>query len=240
MHSTSGTLRFYRYIFSRRIYTRLKLYLNPPTLTQTFGRLIPAKKEGTKLSHQDIDQILGSCSGFYTQQMQRLLNLGMDVRNRAVSHLAYRTETLAEYLEIRQQLESFCSANVENIWGGRPISKLLLKTPLPLAPDIVTHLIELIPPPHPDIYQSVYKLGLEHVGIVIGETLAEFRKAYAHVLTGQQDQNKSDPDGNTLPFRQPSYITFSDYSAVKFYQISLQDICIREGRRFDGFYHAIE
>jgi predicted metalloenzyme YecM len=198
------------------------------------------KKEGTIVSIQEVNQILGSCSEFYTQQIQRLLNLGIDVRDRAVSHLAYRTKTLAEYLEIRQQLEPFCSANVENIWGGRPISKLLLQTPLPLTPDNVTHLIELIPPPHPDIYQSVYKLRLEHVGIVIGETLAEFRKAYANVLTGQQDQNKSDPDGNTFSFRRPSFITFSDYSAVKFYQVSLQDICILEGRMFDGFYHTIE
>ena len=189
---------------------------------------------------QEVNQILGSCSEFYTQQTRRLLNLGLDVRERAVSHLAYRTETLAEYLEIRQQLEPFCSANVENVWGGRPISKLLLQTPLPLAPDSVTRLIELIPPPHPDIYQSVYKLGLEHVGIVIGETFADFGKAYSHLLTGQQDQNESDPEGNTYSFRQPYFITFSDDTAVKFYQISLQDICIREGRKFDGFYHTIE
>ena len=192
------------------------------------------------MSIQEVNQILGSCSEFYTQQTRRLLNLGLDVRERAVSHLAYRTETLAEYLEIRQQLEPFCSANVENVWGGRPISKLLLQTPLPLAPDSVTRLIELIPPPHPDIYQSVYKLGLEHVGIVIGETFADFGKAYAHLLTGQQDQNESDPEGNTYSFRQPYFITFSDDTAVKFYQISLQDVCIREGRKFDGFYHTIE
>jgi hypothetical protein len=76
------------------------------------------------------------------------------------------------------------------------------------------------------------------VGIVIGETFAEFGKAYAHVLTGQQDQNESDPDGNTYSFRQPYFITFSDYSAVKFYQLSLQDICILEGKRFDGFITA--
>jgi len=192
------------------------------------------------MSIHEIDQILGSCSEFYARQIRRLLDLGIDVRDRAVSHVAYRTETLAEYLEIRQELEPFCSANVENMWGGRPISKLLLRMPFSLSPESVTPLIELIPPPHPDIYQSVYKLGLEHVGIVIGETFAEFGNAYAHVFTGQQDQNESDPDGNTYPFRQPYFITFPDDSAVKFYKISLQDICILEGRRFDGFYHTIE
>jgi predicted metalloenzyme YecM len=180
---------------------------------------------------QDINQILGSCSDFYSQQAQRLLKIGIDVSDLAVSHLAFRTETLVEYLETRRQLEPLCSANVENIWGGRPISKLLLKQPLPLAPNVDTSLIELIPPVHPDMYQSVYKMGLEHVGFVIGEAFADFGKTYAPVLTGQQDQG---------PFCQPYFITFSDYSNVKFYRRSLQDVCILEGKRFDGFYHAIE
>ena len=183
------------------------------------------------LSDNEIDQFLGNCSAFYEQQTQRLLDLGLDVQGRAVSHVAYRTETLAEYLKIRGQLEPFCSANVENVWGGRPISKLLLQKPLYFAPNSVTNLIELIPPPHPDLYQRDYKLGLEHVGIVIGETFAEFGMSYAHILTGRQDQG---------PFCQPYFITFSDFSAVKFYQRSLQEVCILEGKRFDGFYHAIE
>src|SRR5215510_10877792 len=106
------------------------------------------------LSAHEIDQILGDCSEFYEQQTQRLLHLGLDVRERAVSHVAYRTETIAEYLKIRGQLEPFCSANVENVWGGQPISKLLLQTPVELAANCVTCLIELIPPPHPDVYQS--------------------------------------------------------------------------------------
>ncbi len=183
------------------------------------------------LSLQAVNRVLGNCSEFYEEQTRRLLDLGVDARSRAVSHVAYRTETLPEYLDIRRQLEPWCSANVENVWGGRPISKLLLQTPLDLAPNSFTRLVELIPPPHPDVYQRVYKLGLEHLGIVLGEIFAEFGKAYAHVLTGQQDQG---------PFNRPYFIAFSDHTAVKFYQRSLQDVCILEGRRFDGFYHVIE
>jgi predicted metalloenzyme YecM len=78
-------------------------------------------------SIQTVNQILGGCTEFYFQQVQRLLEIGIDVTSLAVSHLAFRTVTLAEYLGIRQQLEPSCSANVENIWGGRPISKLLLR-----------------------------------------------------------------------------------------------------------------
>src|SRR5262245_6432705 len=55
----------------------------------------------TMSSIQAVNQLLGGCSEFYAQQTRRLLDLGMDVRNRAVSHLAYRAETLAEYLETR-------------------------------------------------------------------------------------------------------------------------------------------
>jgi predicted metalloenzyme YecM len=179
----------------------------------------------------DVSQVLGDCSGFYLQQARRLLDMGIDVDGLAVSHLAFRTETLAEYLDIRRQLEPLCSANVENSWGGRPISKLLLQKPLQLSPSASTLLIELIPPEHQDIYQSVYKMGLEHVGIVIGETFADFGRTHAHLFTGQQDQG---------PFCQPCFITFSDNTNVKFYQLSLHDVCVLEGKRFDGFHHVIE
>jgi predicted metalloenzyme YecM len=179
----------------------------------------------------DVSQVLGDCSCFYLQQTRRLLNIGIDIDGLAVSHLAFRTETLAEYLVIRRQLEPLCSASVENIWGGRPISKLLLEKPLRLSSSATTVLIELIPPDHQDIYQNVYRMGLEHVGIVIGETFADFAQTYAHLFTGQQDQG---------PLCQPYFITFPDNTNVKFYRCSLQDVCVLEGKRFDGFYHVME
>ena len=112
-------------------------------------------------------QILGDYAEFYAQQAQRLLQIGIHISAREVSHLAFRTETLAEYLAVHQQLESIRSANVENVWNGRPISKLLLQEPLLLAPNVTTTLIELIPPVH----QGLYKMVSEHVGIVVGTPL---------------------------------------------------------------------
>lgn len=179
----------------------------------------------------DVNHVLGDCAGFYLQQRRRLLDIGIDVSGLAVSHLAFRTETLAEYLDIRRQLEALCSANVETIWGARPISKLLLARPLQLGPSTTTRLIELVPPEHRDAYQATYRMGLEHVGIVVGETLRDFAATWAHALTGQQDQG---------PFCQPWYITFPDNTNVKFYQRSLYDVCVLEGNRFDGFYHSLE
>lgn len=176
--------------------------------------------------NQKAMEILGDYPEFYAQQSQRLHELGIEIAGLEVSHLAFRTETLAEYLAVRQKLEAICIANVENIWNGRPISKLLLREPIQLSRSATTSLIELIPPVH----QSIYKLGLEHVGIVIGETFADFGTLHSHKFTGQQDQGE---------FCQPYFITFPDHTNVKFYRYSLQKVCILEGKHFDGFYHEL-
>lgn len=171
-------------------------------------------------------EILGDYTQFYAMQAERLQKLGIDINGLEVSHLAFRTETLAEYLRVRQKLETICTANVENFWNGRPISKLLLREPLQLSHNASTSLIELIPPQH----QGVYKMGLEHVGIVIGETFADFGALHGQKFSGQQNQGE---------FCQPYFITFADHTNVKFYRHSLKEVCILEGKHFDGFYHEI-
>jgi predicted metalloenzyme YecM len=176
--------------------------------------------------NQQAKEILGDYAEFYALQAQRLQSLGIDIDGLEISHVAFRTETLAEYLAVRQKLEPLCSANVENTWNGRPISKLLLQEPLQLSRSATTSLIELIPPVH----QGVYKMGLEHIGIVIGEALTEFGGLHSHKFTGQQDQSE---------FCQPYFITFPDHTNVKFYRYSLQKVCLLEGKRFDGFYHEL-
>jgi predicted metalloenzyme YecM len=176
--------------------------------------------------NQKAKEILGDYAEFYALQAQRLQNIGIDIDGFEISHLAFRTETLGEYLSVRQKLEPLCSANVENTWNGRPISKLLVQEPLHVSRSATTSLLELIPPVH----RSVYKMGLEHIGIVIGETFAEFGKLHAHDFTGQQDQSE---------FCQPYFITFPDHTNVKFYRSSLQKVCLLEGKHFDGFYHEL-
>lgn len=172
-------------------------------------------------------EIIGDYTRFYALQYERLQKVGINADGLAVSHLAFRTGTLKEYLHVRQELETICVANVENVWNGRPISKLLLQKPLQLSQNATTSLIELIPP----IHQAVYKMGLEHVGLVIGENISEFGRQYANVISGQQDQGE---------FCQPFFITFPDHTNVKFYRYSLQQVCILEGKVFDGFHHEID
>ena len=176
---------------------------------------------------QQVNNILGDCAGFFTRQAERLRHLGIIIECLDISHLAFRTATLEDYLDVRRKLEPYCSANVENVWNDKPISKLLLKEPLNLSHNATTCLIELIPPVH----QSTYALGLEHVGVVIGETFTEFGQQHKDKLTGQQDQGE---------FCQPYYISFPDHTNVKFYRYSLQDVCILEGKQFDGFHHTLD
>lgn len=172
-----------------------------------------------------ITDILGDCAGFYRGQEDRLRGLGIEVLGLPLSHLAFRVESTAAYRATRDALEKFCKANVENVWNGRPISKLLLQEPLDLGAGASVSLIELIPPVH----RGPVRMGLEHTGIVLGDAVDEFATRHKDVLTGQQFQSA---------VCEPYLVTFDDRTTVKFYRYSLLDVCIKEGQSFDAFYHA--
>ena len=170
--------------------------------------------------------IIGDYQEFFTLQKERLAQRDIDISGCLISHLAFRTETYQEYLEVRDRIERYCSANIENIWNGRPISKMLLKSALELGEGFDVSLIELIPPVH----QRLYKMGLEHVGIVIGDDVDEFGRTHRANLTGQQFQSS---------ICEPYYVLFEDYTHVKFYRESLMDVCTKEGQTFDSFSHVV-
>ena len=72
-------------------------------------------------------------------------------------------------------------------------------------------------------------LGLEHLGVVLGEDIDDFSRVHRAALTGQQFQS---------PSVEPCYVLFEDFTHVKFYRRSLYDGVILEGARFDGFSHV--
>lgn len=170
-----------------------------------------------------MNNTLGDYVAFFDQQVARLAELGISVQACRVSHLAFRTSSFDEYLSVRQDLEARCSANVENVWNGRPISKILLAEPLRLSAAHRVSLIELIPPPH----QADYKMGLEHVGFALDEGFADFEKTFRAAFTGRQFQTED---------CQPYFIRFADRTNVKFYPRTLQEYCESEGRCFDGIH----
>ena len=175
-----------------------------------------------------IADIIGDYRAFAAQQRDRLLTRGIDIAPYGLSHLAYRVPEWDQYVQVRTLLERHASANSETVWNGRPISLILPAEPLEVLDGKVVPMIELIPPVH----QRVYKMGLEHLGVVIGDGFDAFVEANKPVLTGQQFQGpKSTPD--------PVYILFEDFTHVKFYRLSLQaSVELDAGRVIDGFHHV--
>jgi predicted metalloenzyme YecM len=175
-----------------------------------------------------IADIIGDYRAFAAQQRERLLTRGIDIAPYELSHLAVRVPEWDQYVHVRTLLERHARANSESVWNGRPISLVLPAEPLEVLDGKVVPMIELIPPVH----QRVYKMGLEHLGVVVGETFDAFVEAHKPVLTGQQFQGpNSRPD--------PVYILFEDFTHVKFYRLSLQASVELDGDRvIEGFRHV--
>ena len=176
-----------------------------------------------------IGDIIGDYRSFAAQQRDRLRERGIDIASFELSHLAYRVPEWDQYVHVRTRLERHAVANRENVWNGRPISLIVPAERLEVLDGKAVPLIELIPPVH----QRVYKMGLEHLGVVIGDGFDAFVEAHKPVLTGQQFQGPASmPD--------PVYILFEDFTHVKFYRLSLRaSVELFEGRQFaDGFHHV--
>lgn len=171
--------------------------------------------------------IIGDYQAFFSLQLRRLNDVEIDISGYEISHLAYRTETNKEYLRTRERIERCCTSNIENVWNGRPISIMQLEEPLDLGAGVEVRVIELIPPVH----RRVYRMGMEHFGVVIGDSVDEFSRKHRAALTGQQFQSEE---------CEPYYVTFfDDFSTVKFYRCSLLRICESQHRRsYKGFSHV--
>ena len=178
-----------------------------------------------------IADIIGDYRAFAEQQRDRLLARGIDITPYTLSHLAFRVPEWDQYVHVRTLLERHARANRENVWNGRPISLILPTEPLEVLDGKPVPMIELIPPVH----QRVYRMGLEHLGVVVGEEAFDaFVDEHKPVLTGQQFQGPASiPD--------PVYILMEDFTHVKFYRSSLQASVERfEGRAFEDGYHHVE
>jgi predicted metalloenzyme YecM len=175
-----------------------------------------------------IADIIGDYGAFAAQQRDRLSARGIDIASYELSHIAYRVPEWDQYVRVRTQLERHAVANRENVWNGRPIS-LILFDGLEVLDGKSLPMIELIPPVH----QRVYKMGCEHLGVVVGEAgFDAFVEANKPVLTGQQFQGP-----NSIP--DPVYILMEDFTHVKFYRLSLQaSVEVFEGPFASGFRHV--
>ena len=174
-----------------------------------------------------IAELIGDYRAFAAQQRDRLAARGIDISPYELSHLCYRVPEWDEYLRVRGLLERHAAANRENYWNGRPMSLIVPAEPMPVLDGKNVPLIELIPPVH----QRVYKMGLEHLAFVVGDTFDAFVETHKPVLTGQQFQGP-------LSIADPVYILFEDFTHVKFYRVSLRDSVELTGVPVHGFHHV--
>ena len=174
-----------------------------------------------------IAEIIGDYRAFAAMQRDRLVARGIDIVPYPLSHLAVRVADWDLYVHQRTLLERHAKANSETVWNGRPISLIVLAEPLDVLDGTPVSLTELIPPVH----QRVYRMGLEHLGVVVGEEIDDFSRVHRAALTGQQFQSAE---------VEPVYVLFEDFTHVKFYRRSLYDAVrlLEPRRRFDGFSHV--
>ena len=172
-----------------------------------------------------IGDVIGDYRAFAERQRDRLLDRGVDIAGYPLSHLAVRVADWDLYVHQRALLERHATANSENLWNGRPISLILLAEPLTVLDGASVSVIELIPPVH----QRVYRMGLEHLGVVIGDDVDDFARTHRAELSGQQFQSAE---------VEPYYVLFEDFTHVKFYRRSLYEGALSQGARFEGFTHV--
>lgn len=172
-----------------------------------------------------VEDVIGDYRAFAERQRDRLLVRGIDIAPYPLSHLAFRVPEWDQYLHVRALLERHSDANAEGVWNGRPMSMLVLTEPLEVLEGSNIPLIELIPPVH----QRVYKMGMEHIGVVVGDQAEDFSRRHRAALTGQQFQNR---------WNEPYYVLFEDFTHVKFHQRPLREVVELQGGIFDGFRHV--
>ena len=172
-----------------------------------------------------IADIIGDYRGFAEMQRDRLAARGIDIAGYPLGHLAIRVPDWDLYVHQRTLLERHARANHESVWNGRPISKIVLNEPLLVLDGTPVSNIELIPPVH----QRVYRMGLEHIGVVVGDAFDEFSRIHRDELTGQQFQS---------PDVEPLYVLFEDFTHVKFYRRSFFDVVEDEEGPLEGFIHV--
>lgn len=163
-----------------------------------------------------LTELIGDYQHFFSDLLRRMKNVNIDIHGMPMSHLLYRVATMAEYENIRDNIKPLCSEFVETQFNGRAVSIIGLRDPLILEDGFQCEVIELPAPRAVHMYPS----GLESIGVVVGETLPEFKLKYSKALTGTKDHGEH---------CQPAFITFDNEKTVKFYNIALKEIVKLQG-----------
>lgn len=172
-----------------------------------------------------INNLIGDYQAFFSDLLQRMDEVGINVANRPMSHLTYRTSTLEEYEILRDNLIPLCGEYVETQFNGRAVAIAILKEPLKLERGFMVDLIEVTAPRSVHMYPS----GLESFGVVL-EDLPTFIEKHNDILTGIKDHGVH---------CQPAFLTFENDKTAKFYDFSLREIVLLQGWKIEKIDQSI-
>ena len=108
-------------------------------------------------------------------QRDRLVARGIDISPYAFSHLAVRVADWDLYVHQRTLPRAPCEGKPRERLERATDLLIVLAEPLDVLDGTPVSRIELIPPVH----QRVYRMGLEHLGVVVGEEIDEFSRLHA-------------------------------------------------------------
>ncbi len=158
-----------------------------------------------------IESNIGDYKTFLDNIFQNLEKAGFTRDEfRELDHIAYRTETIERYEEIKKELLEFSQSHSDKMFGGRRILVCHLKRPL-IFEEFSIAGFELLAPKA----DNRHKEGLEHAEFVIKTKLPEFREKHNEIDFDLRAYNRED--------NPELVIEFGD-CAAKFHTQSLLDV----------------
>lgn len=155
----------------------------------------------------DIKSITGNYEEFLDKIFTNLQNVGIDVTNYKIDHIAYRADTIERYREMKTSLFNFSVFIGENIIRNRPIGIFKLNQPLTYQKYTIPF-FEVLAPADGD---KPYGNRLEHAEFVVKENLKNFMDKYSTFNFKSSLERKIGPeliaifpDGNNVKFHNDS------------------------------------
>lgn len=155
--------------------------------------------------------VIGDYESFLNQIFDNLKDMGVSLDNfKELDHIAYRTDSIEKYEEIKKKLLPFLKIYSDKQFNGRAILVGRFEQPL-IYQEFQIEGIEILAPKE----NNVFKNSLEHAEFVIKGTLEGFRAKYKNI---DFDLHAYSRDVN------PELCIKFDNCAVKFHEISLLDV----------------
>ena len=160
---------------------------------------------------QKIEYVLGDCGFFLDGVFQDLERSGFFLDEfEELDHIAYRTENIEKYEEVKNKLIGFSKTYDEKMFNGRLIFVCRLETPIEYGRFSIEG-IELLAPKE----NNKHKNGLEHAEFVVKTTLPEFRKKHGDIDFDSDAYGREENPELEVKF---------ECCAVKFHEQSLLEV----------------